>query len=557
VVRFAIQPAAGVHLNLPILGTATTLTISPDGRRVVYSGAGASGSQLYLQSVDDLHPRALPGTNDARFPEFSPDGKWIAFLSQDDNISKLPVDGGAITTICPALGAYGMTWLSNKVIVFGSRSFSRSRGLWQVSADGGKPGKFWSVDTAYGGRMQWTPRSADDGKLVFYSGLLGAIADAHIGVITVATGKTTTLRGLPGWFPLGLVNGQLLYVRVDGALMAAPFNSRTLQAGTPVQIGDSIAASIGFAGAALSANGTLVYIHSGSIRQVMTVDAGGQARALIGEKKAYGHPRFSPDGRRLAFDVQRAEGSDIWIYDLTAHTHQKLTTEGINDRPEWTPDGKKVLYSSNRNGQYGLWWQLADASAAPEQVYISANQIREGIVAPDARSVLYREDTADSNRDIFLLPLEGPRKPVPLLNTRADELMPRLSPRDGKWLAYVSDESGKYEVYVRPLAAGAGRIPVSNSGGTEPLWSPDGKTIYYRSGANLMAASIVTAPALAVTGQRVMFEANYDADPFHPNYDVAPDGKSFIMLKSADDDRQLIVVQNWAKELRERTAGKH
>jgi Tol biopolymer transport system component len=134
--------------------------------------------------------------------------------------------------------------------------------------------------------------------------------------------------------------------------------------------------------------------------------------------------------------------------------------------------------------------------------------------------------------------------------------MPRLSP-DGKWLAYVSDESGQYEVYVRTLSAAAGRIPVSSGGGMEPLWSPDGRTIYYRSGAKLVAASVVTSPALAVAGRRVLFDVSYDVDPFHPNYDVAHDGKGFVMVKSADDDRQLIVVQNWAQELRGRAAGKH
>jgi Tol biopolymer transport system component len=134
--------------------------------------------------------------------------------------------------------------------------------------------------------------------------------------------------------------------------------------------------------------------------------------------------------------------------------------------------------------------------------------------------------------------------------------MPRVS-ADGKWLTYVSDESGQYEVYVRPLAAAAGRIPVSAGGGIEPLWSPDGRTIYYRNGTKLMAATVAMVPALAVTGRRLVFDAPFDADPFHPNYDVAPDGKSFLMLKSADDERQLVVVQNWVSELRARTARKH
>ncbi len=557
VVRFTVQPATGTHLALPILGTATTVAISPDGRRVVYSGDGATGSQLYLQSVDDFRPHVLAGTADARFPEFSPDGKWIAFVSSDDVLKKMSVEGGTITTIAAAASAWGITWASNETLVYGLRNATGWRGLWRVPAAGGDPVQFSVVDTAGGERIQSTPRSAGDGRLVFYSSLIGALTDSRIGVVSLETGKATILKGLTGWWPLGLLNGQLLYVRTDGALMAAPFDVRTLQAGAPVQVADSIATAIGFAAAAISANGTLVYVHSGSIRQLMTVDVHGQARPLMEEQRSYGYPRFSPDGRRLAFDVQRAQGTDIWVYDLAARTLQRLTTDGINDRPEWTPDGKKVLYASNRQGgKYALWWQLADASAPAELVYAATStMIREGIIAPDGRAVIFREDTRDNKRDVFLLPLEQNSKPVPLLNTPADELMPRLSP-DGKWLAYVSDESGQYEVYVRMLSAAAGRIPVSSGGGMEPLWSPDGRTIYYRNGAKLVAASVVTSPALAVTGRRVLFDATFDADPFHPNYDVAHDGKSFVMLKTPDEGRQLVVVQNWIQELRARTERK-
>ena len=556
VVRFAVQPPPGVHLALPVLGTSTTVAISPDGRRVAYSGVGPSGTQLYLQALDELRSRPLAGTTDARFPEFSPDGKWIAFVTGDDVLKKMPAEGGAITTICPAPSAYGLTWLSNEVLVYSRRNLAGSRGLWRVSVEGGEPVRFSSVDTASGERILYTPRAAADGTLLFYASFKGALNDSHIGVISVATGKKRIFTGLPGWFPLGLVAGQLLYVGTDGTLMAAPFDSRTLDAGSPVQIADSVAAANAIAAAAVSSNGTLVYVHGGSVRQVMMVDEHGAARALMEEKRSYGHPRFSPDGRRLAFDVQRAQGADVWVYDVAAHTLQRLTNAGINDRPEWTPDGKKVLYSSNRsNGLYGLWLQLADGSAPADSIYGDANVIREGIVLPSGREVIFREDTRENGRDIILLPLDGARTAVPLLTTAADELMPRVS-SDGKWLAYVSDESGQYEVYVRPLAAAAGRIPVSNGGGIEPLWSPDGKTIYYRNGTKMVAASVATTPSLAVTGRRVLFDAPFDADPFHPNYDVAHDGKGFVMLKSADDDRQLVVVQNWAHELQARTARK-
>ena len=315
---------------------------------------------------------------------------------------------------------------------------------------------------------------------------------------------------------------------------------------------DSVAVAVNIAAAAVSGNGALAYVRSGGMSQVMSVDERGVARVLLEERRAYSHPRLSPDGRRIAFDVGRTQGSDIWVYDLSSRAFDKVTNAGVSDRPEWTPDGKKLLYSSNRqDGHYALWWQLADGSAPAELIYSAGDGIREGVATPDGQAVIYRVDTPRTNRDVFLLPLTGARTPVPLLTSPADELMPRVSP-DGKWLAYVSDESGMSEVYVRPLSGG-GRVTVSVGGGMEPLWSPDGRRIFYRSGPALAAASITTSPSLAVTATQTLFQGDYEAHPYHPNFDVGHDGKSFIMLKSAEDERRLVLVLNWVQELRQKT----
>ena len=553
VVRFVAQLAPGAQLAFPLPGTGATVAISPDGRQIVYSATTGSGSQLYVQSIDQLRPRALPGTVGAVYPAFSPDGKWIAFLSNDQTIKRMPVDGGSSTAICPAGKLTGLTWASNQTLVLAYRALSQSQRLWRVSADGGKPEQFSTPDTGIGRQYQGAPQAADDGRLVLYSSSGGSLQYEHIGVVTMATGRTTVLRNLAGSVPLGIVRGQLVYVRSDGALMAAPFNTRTLQAGTPVQVGDSIAVTLDIAAAALSPRGDLLYMHSGGMNQVVSVDDHGTATMLIDQKETYSHPRYSPDGRRLAFDVRGGQGTDVWVYDLAARTRLRLTTEGVNDRPEWTPDGTRVLYSSNRAGaKYALWWKSANGGTPAESVYAAKYDIREGIVSPDGRSVVYREDTPDDNRDILEMTVGSAQPPAPLLHSRADELMARLSP-DGRWLAYVSDESGEYEVYVRALSGNGGQVPVSSGGGMEPLWSRDGHSLFYRNDAKLVEASVQTSPALAVTGRRDLFDANYATDLFHPDYDVAPDGKHFAMLKSADDERQLIVVQNWIREVRQRT----
>ncbi|HSE45661.1 MAG TPA: hypothetical protein VLA89_10085, partial [Gemmatimonadales bacterium] len=198
-----------------------------------------------------------------------------------------------------------------------------------------------------------------------------------------------------------------------------------------------------------------------------------------------------------------------------------------------------------------LWWQPADGSGGAEMLFQAPDAIREGVFGPDGYELVYRMDTPDSNRDLYRLPLKGDRKPVPILISIDDDKHPRVSP-DGKLLAYVSNASGREEVYLRPLTGGP-RVTVSRNGGGEPLWSPDGRRLYYRAGAAVMAAAVSRTPSLAVTSRETLFEGPYMTDQWHPNYDVAPDGKSFIMLQPVEENRQLVMVVNWVKELRQRT----
>jgi serine/threonine-protein kinase len=286
--------------------------------------------------------------------------------------------------------------------------------------------------------------------------------------------------------------------------------------------------------------------------QLVTVDQHGLARVLIDSVQVYAHPRLSPDGRRLAVEEQGASGNDIWISDLADRTAIRLTREGYNDRPEWSSDGARVMYNSSRTTVSSLWWQPADGSAAATLVEQDVDPIREGVFTPDGAAILYRVDTQDDNRDIYLLPLSGERKRVPFLTGINDDKQPRVSP-DSKWVAYVSNETGREEVYLRALSGAGGRIPVSNEGGGEPLWSRDGKRLFYRAGAKVMAATVVTSPSPVVIAREMLFEGPFATDLYHPNYDVAADGKSFIMVRPVEENRQLVMVVNWIRELRQRT----
>ena len=556
VIRFELQPGPGTQVAFPIAGIATYLALSPDGRQAVYAARRGGGDwMLNIRSIDQLDARALPGTEGASYPEFSPDGRWIAFGAPDGSLKKIAVDGTSLTTLCQvdAGGIAGLTWTSDRELVF-TRVNLAARGLWRVPSDGGQPAQFSQFDSASGERLQLSPRSADHGRLVFYSSTRASTLDLTIGVISTATGKPKVFTGLRGARVLGLANGFLVYVRIDGALMAAPFDLGALRAGAPLQIFDSISVRSWMSPAALSANGSLLYQRGGLASQLVSVDQRGVARALLDSARVYAHPRLSPDGRRVAFEVQVGASNEVWIADLAAQTAERLTREGFSDRPEWRPDGSRVMYVSSRTTANSLWWQPADGSGAAEMLFQAPDAIREGVFTPDGQALVYRMDTPDSNRDLYLLPLTGERKPVPLLTSIDDDKQPRVSP-DSKWLAYVSNQSGREEVYVRPLTGGGARVSVSTGGGGEPLWAPDGKRLYYRAGARLMAARIATSPSFAVTGRDTLFEGPFTTDPYHPNYDVAPDGKSFVMVRPVEENRRLVMVVNWIQELRQRTRG--
>jgi eukaryotic-like serine/threonine-protein kinase len=553
--RFEFTAGADLAFAFPLLSSVAALAISPSGDRVVYSARKGAGWILVVRSLDQLTPRALPGTEGGLYPEFSPDGRWIAFES-GGRIRKIAVDGSGLTTITTigSSGSAGLTWASNAEIVYAYRAVSGTPGLWRVSAAGGEPQKASRLDTTVNERVQLAPRAAPGGNLVLYTSSRGTGLLLTLGVADLRSGQVTTFSGLNAARALGLVDGNLVYVRGDGALMVAPFDTRRLTLGTPMQVGDSVAVRNWDAAAALSASGTLVYQQGGVASQLVRTDRVGNASILVDSVRPYQHPRYSPDGSRIAFGVAGAGGLEIWTIDLGSRALQRLTSEGGNDRPEWTADGRRVGYSSSRDIPQGFWWQPVDGSAPASKLIAVADPVREGVFTRDGKAVLYRTDHTDHSRDIWLRSLGADSTPVPLLVSINDEKEPRPSP-DSRWLAYVSNESGREEVYVRSMMPGGGRVPVSAEGGGEPLWAPQGLTLYYRFGNEVIEATLATTPSLRVVGRRVLFSGPYASDIFHPNYDVAPDGKSFLMVRPVDQSRGLVMVINWAREIRRRIGG--
>jgi len=246
--------------------------------------------------------------------------------------------------------------------------------------------------------------------------------------------------------------------------------------------------------------------------------------------------------------------SDLWIYDVRSRVPTRLTDGvGSNDRPEWTSDGKRVIYRSNRAGRQIYWWQSADGTDNPAILVDAPTNVAEAALTPDGTAAVYRTTRPTTNMDLMYQSLSDASHNTPVAGSQFAESMPAISP-NGKLIAYISNDAGPMDVYVQPLTASTGRIPVSTGGGSEPRWSRDGSRIFYRVNHRMMAATVVTSPQLSVTRRDTLFDDRFNVDPWHANYDVAPDGQHFLMLEPVDNNVQIVMVQNWARVVREKMA---
>jgi serine/threonine-protein kinase len=270
------------------------------------------------------------------------------------------------------------------------------------------------------------------------------------------------------------------------------------------------------------------------------------------DARNFRNPRFSPDGRKLAVTVISGEGSDIYVYDRGDHTLARLTTDGVNSVPEWSPDGKRVLFKSTHDAQTPIRWRLADGSGPIEQLYDPEEPINEALLSPDGNWLIYRTaPNAAHVRDIFAVPLTGDRKPVLIEGGPSQESHPRLSP-DGHWLAYASNESGRFEIFVRPFPNAGSKRQVSVDGGSEPVWSRSGRQLYYRAPGGIVAANVTTGSTFTLGERKVVLTGDYAEDLTHANFDITPDGNQFVALRASGGESSAILVHNGGRELREK-----
>jgi serine/threonine-protein kinase len=357
-----------------------------------------------------------------------------------------------------------------------------------------------------------------------------------------------------------------------GRLLAVPFDLRRLElSGAAVPILEDVEQGTGGMSAySLARDGSLVYVSGGEggASQPVTlswVDRNGTERPLPAPPHRYADPRLSPDGRQVALDIAEAGKQDIWLYDLMRDTLTRLTFEGLNLYPAWTPDGKRVAYRSQKAGGYNIFWKPADGSGAEERLpTVGATNQAPQLFSPDDRILGYNELDPKTGWDLWVLPLQGEeRKPQIFLQTPFNERAARLSP-DGRWVAYVSDESGSFEVYVRPFPGPGGKWQISTEGAAEVIWSPKGNELFYRTGQQrekLMVVDIQTQPTFSAGKPRQLFEGPYASNAagvaYNADYAIAPDGQRFLMLKPKEQQQdtalmQINVVLNWSEEVKRR-----
>ncbi len=519
------------------------MALSPDGTHLIYDaweGADSQNEQIYLRALDSLDARPIPGTKGGFSPFFSPDGQWIGFFTAG-KLMKVSLNGEAPQAICdfPAEEG-GASWTGQDTFAFGARGGFGSGTISQISERACTPQPLTHLEK--GEVIQMWPEVLPGGKaILFASGTNNADwANAQIAVQTLGAGERRNLvQG--GMHPRYAPSGHLIYAQ-GGGLRAIPFDVQRLAVtGTPVPVVDDVMQSPvwGDAQYSFSDTGSLVYVPQlTAITTLVWVDRNGKEQPLAAPVHAYLAPRISPDGRRLVVGITEQE-SQLWMYDLSRGTLSRFTFEGKNNLvPYWTPDGKRVAFVSNKEGPRNLFWQLADGSGGLERLGTSQDLQIPSSWSPNGQLLAFTDLNAVTGFDIWVLRLSD-RKAQPFLQTKFNERAPQFSP-DGRWLAYSSDESGRYEIYVQPYPGPGGKWQISADGGREALWSRNGRELFYRNGNKMMAVQIATQPGFSAGTPKMLFEGNYQMLPAQstPNYDVSADGQRFLMLKAVEQPAQ-------------------
>jgi eukaryotic-like serine/threonine-protein kinase len=554
-----VQPHPVVRWTYSQKDLFAFVTLSRDGTRLVYSELTGTVTRLSLRMMDQFGARPIPGADGGTLSAFSPDGQWIAYLAglTDQKLRKIPVTGGTSITLADGVSHFGLSWGDDDTIVF-----SGAKGLMRVPASGGTPETITTLDAKKGETGHRWPRFLPGAHALLFT--VATEASSQIAVLDLEKHSYHVLAS-NGSDPSYVPTGHLVYVR-GGTLFAVPFDVRRLAvtgSEAPVIEGVSSLGSPDIGDYTFSGSGLLVYLAGKQAGKTLLAwaDRKGVVQP-VSEPQSWGTGRLSPDGRRVANEIQTSVGGagDIWIYELERKTLTRLTFEGSNEFPIWTPDGRRVTFRSMVSGKHGISWVPSDGSGRAELLVATDTTATPSSWTPDGKFLVYSQPGPNKNNQLWVLPApgsEGAGKPHLLHDAPFSEGGAQISP-DGRWVAYVSSESGASEVYLQPFPAPGGKMRMSTQGGRAPRWSHDGRELFYWSGqgtAELMSVEIQTAPT---------FRAGLPQSLFHlaagTTWDVAPDAKRFLveLVPGAEEGgRRLEAVDNWFDELRLRAPAKH
>jgi len=533
--------------------------LSPDGARIVYVSQG----RLFARRLDQPNATELAGTQGAYAPFFSPDGQWLGFFSAL-KLQKISVEGGSAISLCDAPFGVGGSWGEDGNIV---AALGGGGVLSRIPSDGGPP---TPVTVLQNGEAthRW-PQILPGGKAVLFTASNAALefGGANIEVMSLADHRTKTLvRG--STYGRYLPSGHLIYVN-RGTLFAVPFDADRLEVhGTPVPVLDQIGYNVdGSAQFDFSQTGTLIYRSGGAgggLSTVAWLDGTGKAQPLLAKPGTYSDLSLSPDGQRLALNVTEGSSRDIWVYDWQRDTMTQVTFTGYTVRPLWSPDGRYIVFQAAEGTMSAT---RSDGSGKPEPLTRSKNHQAPWSFTPDGKRLAFFEIGSGSRADIWTVPLESDNaglragKPEAFLQTPADERWPTFSP-DGRWMAYSSNESGTYQVYIRTFPDKGGKWQVSSSSGKWPIWSRTGRELFFETvDGHLMVATYTAKADSFVSDKPRIWSDKRLANTGNPsNYDLAPDGKriaALMRVETAEGQKaqnQVIFLENFFDEVRRRTA---